>query len=183
MKNTAPLRSRAASMRQILLQEAANIAAKNGFAAVTLQAVADASSLTKGGLLHHFPNKRALIDAVFAMLLEEMQTEIEVLSAPDHEPYGRFTRAYLEQALNAHKNGISKALWNSALADTHLNRTWQKWFYAQVEQGGDNERQIELEAVRFAVDGLWLGTLTNISPTRPDAIREFLRALTLPKET
>ncbi|MGU3577041.1 TetR/AcrR family transcriptional regulator [Brucellaceae bacterium C25G] len=174
-------RQRSNDVRQVLLQKVIDIAADKGFTAVTIQTVATAAKLTKGGLFHYFPNKRTLIDAAFKMLLDEMEHEITMLMENDHEPYGRFTRAYLDQALNARNKVISTALWNSAIADKHLNKARRNWFIKQIEQAGGNEMQTELEAVRFAVDGLWLGTLTDISPTSPDAFRNYLRSMTFPK--
>jgi AcrR family transcriptional regulator len=56
-------------VRRALLDCAAQLAVENGLSAVTLQAVAEAAGVTKGGLLHHFASKQILIEAVFANLL------------------------------------------------------------------------------------------------------------------
>ncbi|SXJ10507.1 TetR/AcrR family transcriptional regulator [Klebsiella pneumoniae] len=52
-----------------LLESAAMIAGRDGIAALSLNAVAREAGVSKGGLLHHFPNKQALIFALFARLL------------------------------------------------------------------------------------------------------------------
>ena len=46
-----------------LLESAAMIAGRDGIAALSLNAVAREAGVSKGGLLHHFPNKQALIFA------------------------------------------------------------------------------------------------------------------------
>ncbi|MBR7309653.1 helix-turn-helix transcriptional regulator, partial [Klebsiella pneumoniae] len=74
---------------------AAMIAGRDGIAALSLNAVAREAGVSKGGLLHHFPNKQALIFALFARLLAIMEKAISELMAADNIAYGRFTRAYL----------------------------------------------------------------------------------------
>ena len=49
-----------------ILDRAAALFAQHGFAHTSVQAVADAVGLSKAGLLHHFPTKDALHDAVLA---------------------------------------------------------------------------------------------------------------------
>jgi DNA-binding transcriptional regulator YbjK len=48
------------AVRRALLEQAARLAVEQGVAAVTVQAIADAAGVTKGGLTHHFPSKQAL---------------------------------------------------------------------------------------------------------------------------
>jgi AcrR family transcriptional regulator len=47
-----------------ILDRAAGLFARHGFEQTSLQAVADAVGLSKAGLLHHFPSKGALHEAV-----------------------------------------------------------------------------------------------------------------------
>nr|HCI8789084.1 TetR/AcrR family transcriptional regulator [Klebsiella quasipneumoniae] len=93
-----------------LLESAAMIAGRDGIAALSLNAVAREAGVSKGGLLHHFPNKQALIFALFARLLAIMEKAISELMAADNIAYGRFTRAYLHY------------LSNPQLTDTHESR-------------------------------------------------------------
>src|SRR3954464_9194357 len=49
-----------------ILDRAAALFARRGFAKTSIQDVADAVGLSKAGLLHHFPSKDALHEAVLA---------------------------------------------------------------------------------------------------------------------
>ncbi|MGY1915280.1 helix-turn-helix domain-containing protein [Blastococcus sp. HT6-30] len=49
-----------------ILDRAAGLFARRGFAKTSLQDIAAAVGLSKAGLLHHFPSKEALYDAVLA---------------------------------------------------------------------------------------------------------------------
>ena len=66
-------------LHQQLLESAAMIAGRDGIAALSLNAVAREAGVSKGGLIHHFPNKQALIFALFARLLTIMEEAITAL--------------------------------------------------------------------------------------------------------
>ncbi|MFN4178617.1 TetR/AcrR family transcriptional regulator [Phenylobacterium sp.] len=51
--------------RARLIEEAARLFARDGYAGVSTQAVLDATGVTRGALYHHFDDKQALFEAVF----------------------------------------------------------------------------------------------------------------------
>lgn len=76
-------------VRRALLDEAAKLAIKEGLGSVTVQAVANAAGVTKGGFIHHFPSKQALIDTLFQELLDSIDADLDKFMADDPEPTGR----------------------------------------------------------------------------------------------
>ena len=68
-----------------ILDRAAALFARRGFAKTSVQDVADAVGLSKTGLLHHFPSKEALHDAVRAQASTLGQRALEEVS---HLPLG-----------------------------------------------------------------------------------------------
>lgn len=86
-------------MRRNLLDCAAKLAADQGVAALSVQAVANAAGVTKGGLFHHFASKQVLLEAVMADLISALDAEIDALISQDCEAYGCFTRAYVNAVL------------------------------------------------------------------------------------
>jgi AcrR family transcriptional regulator len=168
-------------VRRELVQNAITLAARQGLAALSLQQVAAAAGVTKGGLLHHFPSKLALVDAVFDQLMVQFNEALQDAMAPDPEPYGRFTRAYLDCSL-VEVSDLDEwsALWRSVVTDQHLSARWGAWLGEQVAQYGAHEAGSALEAVRFAADGIWMGLFASITPADRDALRGYLRGLTYP---
>jgi AcrR family transcriptional regulator len=63
-----------------ILDRAATLFAQRGFAKTSVQDVADAVGLSKAGLLHHFPSKDALHDAVRAQAAALGQRVLEQVS-------------------------------------------------------------------------------------------------------
>lgn len=59
-----------------LLESAVSFASRDGIASLSVNAVAREAGVSKGGLLHHFPNKQALIFTLFARLLAIMEEAI-----------------------------------------------------------------------------------------------------------
>ncbi|SFB51852.1 transcriptional regulator, TetR family [Rhizobium sp. NFR07] len=164
------------TVRRALLDCAARISLEQGLPAVTLQAVADAAHVTKGGLLHHFPSKQALVQAVFHDLLEQLDAEIDQLIAADAEPHGRFTRAYIRAFAKADGERTSEQ-WNalplSSLTDPEMKAMWSTWYAERLARHAKTDGGTTLGLARYAADGLWLAGLLDYSGG-PDESREAL---------
>lgn len=86
----------AARTRARLLEAAAECFAENGVG-VSLQTVARAAKVSKGGLLHHFPTREDLLEALMRHLLSQFDqlVEDELAAAPEDTAPGRLVRAYV----------------------------------------------------------------------------------------
>ena len=158
-----------------IMENAARLAMEQGLSALTIETVATAAGVTKGGLLHHFPNKQALKEAVFEYFLVEFDAALQARMEADERTHGRFTRAYLELAFDTEtKNEACEALWISSLTDPDLRKTWARWFKAKLDQYGETEDGLHLEVVRFAADGIWSGSVVGVHPRDRDSLRQFL---------
>ena len=76
-------------VRQQLLEVAARLSFEQGAAGVTLDAVSQAAGVSKGGLLHHFPNKMALLDGLFDDLIGKLDRTIAADMCNDPVAHGR----------------------------------------------------------------------------------------------
>ena len=92
----ASAKPRVAPARDRLLEAAAALAVRRGSKDLTLDAVAEAAGVSKGGLLYHFPSKDALLTAMIERMVARFAAEhAEALARePVGEP-GRWTRALL----------------------------------------------------------------------------------------
>ncbi len=146
-------------VRRALLDCAAQIAAEDGAAAITIQAVATRAGVTKGGLLHHFDSKQALLAAVFGDLLDQLDREIDRLMEQDPKTEGRFTRAYVRACFADRPLG-AQSLW-AALAvaivtEPQLKALWSRWLDDRMSRHAETDGDPRLIAVRLATDGVWL---------------------------
>ncbi len=77
---------------------AAGLFARHGFARTSIQQIADALKYSKAGLLHHYPSKQALFDAVMAK--HEMQTSDRLDHARTFAPGIARDRELIEGAVD-----------------------------------------------------------------------------------
>lgn len=156
-------------VRKALLEEAARIAATEGLAGVTIDAVSKAAGVTKGGLFHHFASKQALIDGLMAESLAWIDAEIDRRMAADPDPAGRFTRAYVDCLFDDFERDdtpLWAAVCASLLGDASLRQAWKDWTEKRLEQFPDEGADVSLTLVRLAADGAWYAALFGIDPER-----------------
>ncbi|TJZ91240.1 TetR/AcrR family transcriptional regulator [Paracoccus gahaiensis] len=72
--------------RDNLLDLAEDIVRSQGAAALTIDSLAKAAGITKGGVQYTFPSKAALIDALCARWMESYETLFATMIAPDPTP-------------------------------------------------------------------------------------------------
>ena len=149
-------------VRRNLLDCAARLAAEQGVAALSVQAVADAAGVTKGGLFHHFPSKQALLEAVMADLLAALDCEIDDLLSQDCEGFGRCTRAYVNAVFSDRGRESGKqwaAISVSMVGEPSLRRMWNSWIEGRLARHKETDSGVVLELVRLAADGIWFADL------------------------
>lgn len=152
-------------IRHLILVSAIELSAQKGVASVSIQAVADAVGITKGGVFHHFPNKQQLLDAMIQYIVQQIDHTTDQLIAQDERSVGCFTRAYIRLAFATHIHDLGD-LW-SALAMTMLtqetfNHYWAEWLKQKLSLYADVENSPELYFIRLATDGLWLQSITGL---------------------
>jgi AcrR family transcriptional regulator len=158
-----------ALVRQQLLEVAARLASQQGMAAVTLDAVSGASGVSKGGLLHHFPNKNALLEGLLDSLLEQLDAAIEEGMRSDPLPHGRFTRGYLRAVLALRNQPDKNSGWAQVtmalLTEPRLRQRWRDWVRERSDEYIGTDSSTDTQIVRLASDGLWLADLLDSHET------------------
>jgi AcrR family transcriptional regulator len=164
-----------ASVRNRLLNAAEQVAARDGVASLTLDAVAREAGVSKGGLLYHFPTKSDLINGVVERLATHCEQEQKrVVQETPLEP-GAFTRAYLRcrsEPLDPQELPIHMALLAAAGTDSQFLDPWRSriaGWQARLESDGIDP--VTATIVRLAMDGICLSTLLGL-PVPEGAMRE-----------
>lgn len=168
-------------IRRAILDEAARISAQGGLAEVTIQAVATAAGVTKGGVFHHFASKNALLQAMFEDMLDKLDTEIETALQTD-SGYGCFTRAYVVTLTVGENFGIGgpfDAIGMAIITNQDMSAAWQDWMDRRLARHRQTDSDPTLEIVRFAADGAWLVSLgTGANGTDFQTLTDRLIAMT-----
>ena len=160
------------------MQAASRIVAEQGVDAFTLEAVALAAGVSKGGLLHHFSSKEALILALIVHVLATFETEMEQALDPG-EPAGspgRWTRAYIKLSFTTDERardlGVAFTLMMHrtpelvASVSGSFTRIWE----ALDHDGLD---PIRAALIRSAADGVYYNEIVG-NPRLPEPLRTRL---------
>lgn len=170
-------------VRRALLDEAARITLEQGLSKVTFQAVADAVGVTKGGVMHHFSTKDALILAVFYDAMAKFEAEVNAAMAKDPVSYGSFTRAYIDATISLGEKGQAEfnsqaTLYVLMLGDRMLRERWAEWSNEQLKKYAATDNSETLCMVRLVADGIWLSDFSGIDISDKASIRERLINMT-----
>jgi AcrR family transcriptional regulator len=86
-----------------LVEAAARLFGRDGYATTSIDAVAAAAGLTKGAAYHHFPAKSALFRVVFVRELEQVTAALDEVAATEKDSWTalrRGCRIFLEHCLD-----------------------------------------------------------------------------------
>ncbi len=87
--------SKADETRRALIDAAVRILSRDGWDKFSLDAVATEAGVSKGGLLHHFRTKQALLEGTLGHLFDAFRTRVEAHYATELPTPGRWLRAYV----------------------------------------------------------------------------------------
>lgn len=133
--------------------------------APSLEKVAAAAGVSKGGLLYHFPSTTALRDGVIARALDDTDAALREAAAE-----GQAGRAWLRLSV---PDEDQRRLWAGLLATfrlvgadaalpPQLVEHEQRWQQLLTEEVGD---AVRAQVLRLVGDGLLLQSLTGTPPT------------------
>ena len=144
--------------REAVLNAAAQIIVRLGISAFTIDAVAQEAGITKGGVLHHFPSKEALLNGLIDQVTQGFRAKLD--EALEQEPAGqpgRWLRAYIRTIFSVQFENINlmPALAATVAADPQMieriRRSMQESQVAAVNDGLD---PTTATLIRLAVDGV-----------------------------
>lgn len=171
-----------------LLNAAGQILITNGIQAFTLDMVAKEAGISKGGLLHHYPNKKALLDGLFKREMDLFKHEIISSMEKDPIEFGRAARAYI--GLNPDKAEETPAILRHLLAamliDPQLSHEWIQHYWAVIRSIGLFETATPaLLLACMAADGLSLWNILEadiLDQKTQDGLHGLMAQLTLEPE-
>jgi AcrR family transcriptional regulator len=169
-----------------ILDAAEAVVAERGVPALTLDGVARLARVSKGGLLHHFPSKEALLRAMLDRLAAEMSAAYDAALAATPPGTGHATRALLHWVLTDHPQRQERDLRVASvlLAALHHDPALLhpiRTLHGRIRglQAGDGLPQERAAVVLAAVDGLLLAEVFRIHRPSPDELRAIAGDLNL----
>ncbi len=179
MAHSYSRRRTAEETRLLIFQAASRILVANGLSSLTLAAVAKEAGLSKGGLLYHFPNKLALIEALFEYHNGIFERRLDELTVEEGDAPGAWLRAYarasVEQVLDTDTaclySGLFAAEERYATAHALMRQKYLAWQDELIAQSDD---VTWATLIRLTVDGLWFTEMHRYAPLDPDRRTEIV---------
>jgi len=159
--------------REAILKAANQVVMEGGVTRLTLEAVAQAAGVSKGGLLYHFPSKDALVKGMIEYLNEAFNASIRRAYEADQGPVqGRWLRSFIRATFSSEQVDISAGLLAAVALNPALlapNRSNYQAWQQQIEADGVDPAMATI--VRLAVDGLFFSELLDFAPPQ-QSLRE-----------
>ena len=144
--------------REKLLQAVVSVAQSDGVTGLTLEKVAAVAGVSKGGLLYHFPTKKALLSGLVEAGLAEFQDAIKRYQAAGKDWLSAYTSASLGAGQgDAWASSLLVPLLNHPELLDPLRLAMRDWYATAHEQSGAAG-----QLVLLALDGLYLHQLSGM---------------------
>jgi AcrR family transcriptional regulator len=176
-----PVRKRRKSGEEIksaIVSAATRIVMEQGAARMTLADVAKEAGISKGGLLHYFSSKDALIRAMITAGLDSFEEKTTVMAAGDPTS-GSYLRAYITASFPAERaDDVAAAMIAGIATDPELLADYAlesvKWSERLRNDGLD---YLHAEVIRLAADGLYFNEAIGLPPLSLSDRAAFLNRL------
>lgn len=157
--------------RDHILGVARRLTAESGVVP-SLNTVASAAGVSKGGFIHHFPTRDALVTALAEAAIADLDASMRAAAAEGHAAETWLRLAVLSpeevalfQALSAAAPTLGSALTDLATAADAANARWEEMIAAEV---GD---PVQARVIRLVGDGLTFNSvLQPPDPASVDAV-------------
>ncbi len=164
-----------------ILQAAHKILTTSGPSALSFDRVAQEASLSKGGVLHHFRTRKALVAAMVAATLERLDAHIASRTAKDDQRVGAYRRAWVATLLDAADQRDSVAILAAALIEPDLATPVWTWLDQARRRLAAELGPDEALVLSSAVEAWWLGAALG-RPALPAHDRlDLVERLTQPR--
>jgi len=178
----------APAAREKVLDAFETILVEHGERTATLDAVAEAAGVSKGGLLYHFGSKQALVEGLSERLTALIDTDVASMRAAPEGPAAFYVRSslYTGSPLDRTIIATSRLAQGSYQSAVQILRTMrQRWFDVIVESVEDAAvaRAVMLLGdglyYNAALNGEWVHEATGTAPTdyAPVDVDELLAVL------
>ncbi len=153
--------------REAILDGANRTLMAKGAEGFTLEAVAQETPVSKGGLLYHFPSKNRLIEGMIARSIAQVDAALaEELEKSGDDYLVAYIRASFRTMVEPEQ--VSRAIFSAIAGDAHLLEPLRAHFermQKEITAAASSEEAGTL--IRLCMDGLWYAEVYNFAPPEP----------------
>ena len=153
--------------RNRLILSAARLIVQEGVQNLTLEAVAAAARVSKGGLLYHFPSKDDLILGMVDLYIQRFEERITAQRDPANRQPEGWIRAYISAMLETDDDeySLSTALIAALAVNPQLLELFRARYRLWLESFSQATNPAVAHVIRLALDGWWIATMLDLAPS------------------
>ncbi|WP_067967656.1 TetR/AcrR family transcriptional regulator [Nocardiopsis trehalosi] len=170
----------ASTTRDRILDALQDLVIAEGPSAVTLEAVAAAAGVSKGGLLYHFPSKAAMMSGLVRRLADRAEDDFRAAAESDEGIVRHYLRTSQPESVEE-----AELYWSVIAALRGKDGTagedrgviggvfseWGRLLHAEVPD------PVLAEIIRLVGDGLYLSRIAGLPDADPDVVRRIIDRL------
>lgn len=169
------------SNRVAVIEAVMRVAEEQGLSAVTIDSVALAAGMTKGGVLYHFPSRQALVSGVYEHVAQEWEAELVAAAgktaeeATDRERFTAYIRVARRPMTRAELVFVADGGADPELVAPFAEVTarWAPSTATPDADGDYSDEALRLLIARMAADGLWSYEVLS-GEKLPDPLRRHI---------
>ncbi len=139
------------SKKELILDAAAQVVEDQGGAHLTIDAVAATAGISKGGVLYHYPTKRALLQGMLDRLIETMRSRTETSGSPQGGVHAHALGH--SQPFTKREEGAALAVLAASAEDPELLANARAFMREMIDQFKDSPRFVDALLVIVAIEG------------------------------
>lgn len=149
--------------RQLILEAATDLINRQGIDSMSLDAVARMAKLSKGGLMHHFPRKEALVDQLFQDRLDQFTAAFKQQLAVNRSPAIAFLKTVVEEHFDDQQKRALNVVAQACFNNDQYRQLFRQWYQEHVLPDADQTSMASLTAILVA-DSLLLSNVFSFYP-------------------
>ena len=158
-----------------ILEAALQVVEENGANHLTIDAVAACANFSKGGVLYHFPSKKALLSGMLDYLIQANEERMSALGNSDNLLSAMLHK---ENQMTAAENRASLALLAAGAEDPELLVPAKDYMKRVVDEiSANSEQPLEALTLFLAREGIRYLDILEINPMSAKQTREVLERL------
>ncbi|MCP3727094.1 TetR/AcrR family transcriptional regulator [Paraburkholderia sp. CNPSo 3272] len=169
--------------RDTILRAAERLILQHGVGALTLEEVASAANMSKGGVFYHFKTKDELVHQLLVFAFANFEASVDSMARDDNEP-GGWLRAYVRATFDTNSITEAESLASAALIvayfgkDSAVKKLYEN-AHGRWSQRARNDgiSPATADVIRMATDGLWLAEALGASQFSKARKQEFVAQL------
>lgn len=174
------MESKADLKRRLILDTAKQIILENGLSLLTLDAVARAADISKGGLLYHFPNKESLIKGLAQHIFDEFSSNFYKFAEHDSNETGKWSRALIEASkVDLEHNGeLNAGIMATSYLDPNIAKNISEGYESILKKIEDDKiNPVTATIIRLTLDGIYYSEMFNVAPMEKGKVNEVIHQL------